>query len=109
VAEEAKAVTTQELTPIEVVQLPNAHVDHTANLHNELQNRRHGFLSGLQALNAAKEGAETDHNQALAEANEKHLKAMADLDRRIADVERALSAVEKGIADIDGTAPAQQQ
>lgn len=92
--------------------LPSGNISHAVVFGNELQNRIHGFESGIIALQGELEGSQVtfdadiaELNQKIAERTEKRTAEKADLLRRIDDLQRAkrMATAALDAGDVSGT------
>ena len=68
--------------------LPSEHIDHATVLTNEMNVRLAQFDAGIAALEGERNGQIETYERDEAERKDKHVSAIADLDRRIDDLKK---------------------
>ncbi len=83
------------------ISLPSGNIAHSEVFRYELENRLHGFRSGIIALQGEQEGQQGHYEASVKELTDKHNTATSDLLRRIGDLQKAERAVTSALDSLD--------
>ncbi len=86
-------------THLEAVSLPSPNILHENTLVRELTTRLSQFDTALEVVTAEREGKQLRHEQAMAEAEEKHRLSMAELQRQAEDIDRGRRRLLRALED----------